>query len=132
MFLTKKGNAYFPSYPADHTESGRVKEGEEVKATRARNVKFHRKGMALLKLAFDNQDKITDFNIYRQIITMKAGFVVWVEGKDKKKTPFAESLSFDSMSAKKFEEWYNAVLTVISKEVKLTDKEIEAELISFY
>lgn len=131
MFLTKKGGVFVPSYPADYEEASRVKDGEEVKATRARNVEFHRKGMALLKLAFDNQDKYDNFNIYRQIITMKAGFVIWVEDKQGKKQPFAESLSFDSMGAKKFEEWYNAVLTVICKEVGLTSEEISNELISF-
>lgn len=120
-----------PSYPADYEEAQKVKDGEEVKATRSRNVAFHRKGMALLKLAFDNQDKFADFNIYRQVITMKAGFVIWVEGKDGQKLPFAESLSFDSMGAKKFEEWYNAVLTVVCKEVGLTSEEIDNELISF-
>lgn len=120
-----------PSYPADYEEAQKVKDGEEVKATRARNVAFHRKGMALLKLAFDNQDKFTDFNIYRQVVTMKAGFVIWVDGKDGQKLPFAESLSFDSMGAKKFEEWYNAVLTVVCKEVGLTSEEIANELISF-
>lgn len=131
MFLTKKGGVFVPSYPADYEEAQKVKDGEEIKATRARNILFHRKGMALLKLAFDNQDKFTDFNIYRQIITMKAGFVVWVEGKDGQKMPFAESLSFDSMGAKKFEEWYNAVLTVVCKEIGLTSEEIQTNLISF-
>lgn len=131
MYLTKKGGLFVPSYPADHAEAQRVKDGEEVKATRARNPKHHRKGMALLNLAFQNQDKYDNFDIFRMVVTMKAGFVVWVDGKEGKKTPLPESLSFERMGQKRFEEWYSAVLTVVCKEVGLTSEEVANELISF-
>lgn len=132
MYLTKlKSGLYAPSYPADHDESSKVNPGEEVSAKRARNVEFHRKSFALLKLGFDNQDTYDDFSIYRQVVTIKAGFVKWAKGKDGVNYPFAESLSFESMSAEKFEQWYNAVLTIIAKQTSTEKKDIENELLSF-
>lgn len=132
MFLTKKGGIFVPTYPADYEESGKIKDGDEVRATRARNIKFHRKFFALLKLGFENQDKIEDFEIYRMIQVMKAGHVVFAKGTDGKDYPLPESLSFEKMGAQKFESVYNSVLTVIMKETKLTEGEIQNELISFY
>jgi len=132
MFLTKLNTGdYRPTYSSDLDESAKVKVGEEIRGTRARNVKHHRKCFALIKLGFDNQDKFTDISIYRMVLTIKAGFVVWVDGKDKKKYPLPESISFESMSQRRFDEFYSAILTVIMAETKLTDKEIEQELINF-
>lgn len=131
MHLTKRGNAYFPSYPADHTESQKVKEGEEVQAKRARNPGHHRKFFALLNLGFSSQDKIDNFEIYRMVTLMKAGHVVFVKGTDGKDHPLPKSISWDKMGQEEFERVYSAVLTVICKEVGLTSEEIQNELISF-
>jgi len=133
VILVKQNNgSYIPAYPADDHESKKVKVGTEVKATRARNVKYHRKGFALLNLGFENQDTYDNFEVYRQVITIKAGFVTWVKGKDEKEYPFPNSLSFDKMNAKQFEDWYAAILEIISKETKLSGAEIELELAGFY
>lgn len=132
MFLVKKGNAYFPAYPADHEESQKIKDGEEIKATRARNPLFHRKFFALLKLGFDSQDKFDNFDIYRMVQIMKAGHVVFAKGTDGKEYPLPKSISFDKMGAAEFESVYSSVLTVISKETKLTSEEIQNNLISFF
>lgn len=132
MFLTKQSNgSYLPTYPSDLDESVKISIGAEVKVTRARNAKHHRKGMALLKLGFDNQDTFTDFTIYRYVTTMKAGFVAWVKGTDGKEHPLPKSISFENMSQGEFEDYYSAVLTVISKETDLTDEQIQTELINF-
>lgn len=132
MFLTKLENGdYRPTYSSDSAESAKIGIGTEVKATRARNAKHHRKGMALLKLGFDNQDTFTDFTIYRYVVTMKAGFVAWVKGTDGNDHPLPKSISFENMSQSEFEDYYSAVLTVILKEADLTDEQIQTELINF-
>ena len=133
MYLVKcENNTYRPAYNRDYEESAKVKEGEEVSAKRARNPKFHRKLFALLNLGFSNQDKFTDFEIYRQVTTMKAGFVKWVTGTDNKEHPLPESISFDAMGQARFEELYSAFLAVIKAELSLSDEEIQNNLINFY
>jgi len=133
MFLVKQKNGSFiPAYNSDWEASKKIKAGDEVTATKARNIKFHRKGFALLNLGFENQDKYENFDIYRQVITMKAGFVHYAINKDGSKYALPQSLSFEKMNAETFERWYNATLTVISKEAELHSTDIEAEIASFY
>ena len=133
MILVKQDDgSYVPAYKSDQELSGKIKAGAEVYAAKARNPMFHRKGMGLLRLGFENQDKFDDFEIYRQIITLKAGFVHWVEGTDGKSYPLPHSLSFEKMDSEKFEEWYNAIKTVIAAEAKISGADIEGEIENFY
>jgi hypothetical protein len=124
--------SYRPAYPSDETASSKVKVGAEVYATHRRNMDFHRKGFALLKLGFENQDKFDEFEIYRQIVTMKAGFVHFVIGKDGKEYPLPQSLSFEKMDAETFANWYSAIREVISKEAQIEGKDIDNELSNYY
>lgn len=133
MILVKQHNSsYSPAYRSDIDESDKIKVGEEVRATRARNPKFHRLAFSLIKLGFDNQDHYKNADIYRQIISIKAGYVDWVEGKDGVKYPFARSWAFDKMGQKEFEEMFAAILEVISKELNTDDKSILANLENYY
>lgn len=128
MFLIKTDNGYVPAYPSDKEQSDKIKIGEEVYATKKRNIGWHRKGFALLKLGFENQDKIDNFDIYRMIVTMKAGFVHFVKGIDGKEYPLPHSLAFDKMNAEEFEHWYGAVKKVIGVECRLSGAQIEEEI----
>lgn len=133
MNLTKRRDgSYIPSYPKDWEYSKKIKVGEELSAYKDRNPEFHRKVMALFQLGFENQDVYDSFDIYRYVTTMKAGFVVFVDGTDKKKHPLPESLSFASMKQERFEQVFKAVKEVIAKEIGITGDQAEAELASFY
>lgn len=133
MNLVKtKSGVFIPAYPSDHEAAAKVPIGAEVYATQQRNPLFHRKGFALLKLGFDSQDKFDNFEIYRQIVTMKAGFVHFVKGTDGAEHPLPHSLAFDKMSAESFEKWYVAIREVISREAKIDGADIDNNLESFY
>lgn len=133
MNLVKtKSGVFIPAYPSDHDAAKKIKEGEEVYATKARNPDFHRKVMSLFQLGFENQQEYDNFDIYRQSVTLKAGYVIYVRGKDNELHAFAESLSFASMSQDKFEKLFAAVLEVISKETKTSGKEIKENLASYF
>lgn len=129
MMLTKNSEGlYVPSYNADKVLSDKIKVGSEVYASKRRNPEFHRKGMKLLQMGFDNQDKFDEFEIYRQVITMRAGFVSWVSGTDGKEHPLPKSLSFDKMNSEEFEKWYNAIKVVIAADCKINGNDIEFEI----
>lgn len=132
MYLIKKiDGSFIPAYPADHQEAAKIKPGEEVRATRTRNPDLHRKLFAMLRLGFENQDKFTNIDIYRQVLTMKAGFVHWVKGTDGREYPFPASWSFDSMDQTSFEKLYEAILEVICRETGSDKKLIMNELLNF-
>ena len=129
MVLVKHRNgSFFPAYNKDREQADKIAVGEEVYATKQRNIKFHRKAFSLLNLAFENQSKYKNVDIYRAIITMKAGFVEWQEDLNGVNHPFAKSWSFEKMNAEDFERMYSAILEVVSKELKLAGSDIEKEL----
>lgn len=132
MFLTKRNGVGIPSYPRDKEEWDKVREGAEVKVTLARNPYFHRKFFALLNLGFENQETYSDFEIYRMVMIMKAGFVVFVLGKDGKEHPLPKSISFEKMDETEFEKLFKAVREIISKEIGVEGSRIESELAGFY
>ena len=78
----------------------------EVDIRQPRNIKFHRKWMALAKIVFDNQDVYDDFEAFRKELTMRAGFWeehVHVTGKV---SYVAKSIAFGSMDEIEFSEMY--------------------------
>jgi len=133
FYLTKlKSGVFSPTYPSDHDKAVKVVIGGEVRATEARNPKHHRKGMALLNLGFENQTQYDSFNIYRKVVSIKAGYFEWVKGKDGKPYPIPDSISFDNMRQTRFNDYYKDILEVISKQLELSEKEVQAELNGFY
>lgn len=125
MFLTKKSDgSYWPSYGKDAEESAKVKAGKEVRVTRARNAKHHRKFFAILDCAFQNQVKFTDEEMHRQVILMKAGHVHFAPGTDGQLHPLPKSISFENLGQGEFEKLYNTCLVILAAEMGVTVEEL--------
>ena len=93
----------------------------EIKASR--NPKFHRKFFKLIYTGFQNtKSKITNIELYRYYVTMKAGFYVSVKtGTGTMILP--KSISFAKMDETEFKKLYNAVFDQI-----IIDTEADEEL----
>lgn len=104
----------------------RLKAGQGVRATirRARNIRFHRKAMALFRLAFDVWEPMTpleykglpvakDFERFRKDMVILAGFYKPVYNARGELRLEAESLSFSAMGEDRFEQVFRAVLNVV-------------------
>jgi len=116
--LIKINGILRPSYSGDFEKIRKIPEGKEILVTYnpKRNPEFHRKAFALLNLGFDNQDKFDNFEVYRKVMTIKAGYFTSVESK--KGVQFLpDSLSYDSMNAEDFENWFNKILDLIEKDL---------------
>ena len=132
MYLIKlKNGNYAPMDSSDHDESKKVALGDTIKASRSRNWQFHKKAFALLNIGFENQEKYESFEVYRKIITIKAGYFDEVEGKTSTYY-LPKSLSYDKMKAIDFEKWYTDVLDVIAKQLSKKPDEIRSEVEMFY
>ena len=133
LYLIKnKSGLYSPSDEESQTASKKLAIGSEVKATQARNVGHHRKAFALLNMGFDNQDRYTSLELYRKIITIKAGYFDMVDGKEGKTYYIPKSISFEAMNQIDFQKCYDAMLEVIAKEMQTAPEQIQAELNSFF
>ena len=130
MYLTKrKDGSYIPSSDSDYDDSMKIKAGDEVKASKARNAKFHRKAFLLLNTGFQNQEKYETFQVYRNVMTILAGYFDWVPTKDGDRIPMAHSLSYENMSAEKFEKWYDDMIKVVASDLGITIEELDPQLV---
>jgi len=107
--------------------------GDEVELEHIakRNVGFHRKFFAIIKLTFDNQDYTENIDIFREIVTIHAGHFHFIELIDGTKAKRANSISFPSMEQYEFEDVYSDVFNVCLKILGCKSEELEKELLRF-
>lgn len=126
MLMKTPGGSLAPVDAEAREMVDKLKLGQGIQASvrRARNVRFHRKGMALFRLAYDVWEPLTpleykglpvakDFERFRKDMTILAGFYKAVYNARGEVRLEAESIRFSSMSEERFEEVFNAVLNVV-------------------
>lgn len=133
IYLLNTTSGLKPLYDDDYDEKKKLKIGETYKAkiVRPRNIKFHKKAMALYKIGCENSKNVEmPFDSYRRYATIKAGYAkVYVTPKGTYVE--AESISFENMDEDKFQKVYNDVLNFIILDTKADREMIEHQLISF-
>ncbi len=127
MYLVKDDNYFVPYDTSDKIKFNKLKEGTVVKASQARNVEHHKKAFAILNTGFENQEKYADFDAYRMVTTIKAGYYIEVESK-RGKEYLPKSLSFENMSQADFEEFYESMCTVIAGDLGITTDELKENI----
>ena len=133
IFLKRTIQGFIPLYDSDYEAAKKIPLGKEVKASikTPRNYQFHKKFFALLNLGFNNQGHYDNFETFRFVMTMKAGFFDSIETHKGHQVFKPKSISFGSMTEEEFVDLYSNMLDVII-EVTGSDKElIENELINF-
>lgn len=132
-----------PAFPGDSDKLSTLPKGRVFKATlvQPRNLRFHRKGFALLQVAFElwaeglpvgveykGEHVAPDFDRFRKDLTILAGFYEPHYDIRGNVRLTAKSLSFSSMDEEEFGRVYSALLdTVLAKVLKHVDKdELEA------
>lgn len=132
VFLKRTISGLVPLYDSDYENLKKIKIGDEVKAEikKPRNYLFHKKFFALLNLAFQNQDEFDNFEKFRFVMVMKAGWFEAIKtGKGVVYMP--KSISFGKMDEFEFEKLYNAMLQEVITLIGADKETIENELISF-
>ena len=121
-----------PCYSSDAEQIRKLKQETEyffeVKANR--NALFHAKAMALFRIGFENQERYENFDDYRRVATMNAGFYDAIE-TNKGTVYVPKSLAFDKMDQIEFQEVFERVLDVISKQLGSAPQDIRDNLNSF-
>lgn len=138
MRLVKTSMGLKPYTDEDALDLRRVGIGDilQAKALDQRNVQHHRKFFALIRVVFDNMPEQYDQYFptkddLRHELIKRAGF--FKEYTDLKgiKQYRAESISFDSMSQKRFDELYDRVLDVVVLWFAFDRDILENEILQF-
>lgn len=141
-FVKQPGGTLVPASDAESEKMTRFKTGElyEVDMKLSRNPEFHRKAFKFLNFCFEFwkgtnefQNEAKQFDVFRNHLTVLAGFYDSYYGIDGRVRVEAHSLSFASMDQEEFEKFYHAAISVAMKEVfKTVDENTLNKLMSFF
>lgn len=121
-----------PLHSNDEQQMGKLKQNVEYsfEVKGARNPAFHNKVLSLFRLGFENQEQINNFDNYRKVMIMKAGFYDAVQ-TSKGTVYLPQSIAFDKMDQQEYEDLFERVLDVISAELGTASELIVEQLNSY-
>ena len=135
ILVIKTNQGLKPCYDSDYEIYSKIQLGEqfEIEYKKKRNLKFHKKYFALLKLCFENQE------IYRSIEELRLDLIVetgrftevtnFFTGEINKK---ANSMSFANMDELEFISLYEDTKRVICHHFKFNDIDIEENISQYF
>ena len=126
MLVKQLNNTLKCAYDSDYDKIKKLKAGEFYNCTisQPRNIKFHRKFFALIKMIFDNQEIYKSADRLRKDLLIEAGYVeVWRDFSGAIQRE-AKSISFAKMSEEEFSELYSRVLDEIVENFNFDRKDI--------
>jgi len=135
LHVIKTQTGLKPAYDSDYEVYSKIPLNEvfEIEYKKPRNIGFHRKYFALIKLAFENQTDYRNLNDLRRDISIVAGYYDEVVNKvtgEVYKMP--KSISFAQMDEIEFSELYEKTKDVICKWLGVTDESIEQEIYQYF
>jgi hypothetical protein len=135
LHVIKTQTGLKPAYDSDYEIYSKIPLNEvfEIEYRKPRNLLFHRKYFALMKLAFENQTDYRNLNELRRDISIVAGYYDEVVNKvtgEVYKMP--KSISFSQMDEIEFSELYERTKDVICKWLGVTDESIEEEIYQYF
>jgi hypothetical protein len=135
LHVIKTQTGLKPAYNSDYEVYSKIHLNEvfEIEYKKPRNLLFHRKYFALMKLAFENQTDYRNLNDLRRDISIVAGYYDEVVNKvtgEVYKMP--KSISFAQMDEIEFSELYEKTKDVICKWLGVADESIEEEIYQYF
>ena len=125
--LVKTLSGYFKAaYDSDYEYLKKFKAGEEYffEVKRERNIKFHRKFFALIKLVFENQDHYTNMDDLRKDLLVCSGYKTERYSIYGEIIVEAKSISFAKMTQDEFDKMYSYVVKEICKHFNFGEQDI--------
>jgi len=140
LFIKRLGSLY-PA-PGDEQSEALMRsigQGKIVEVTikRPRNVQFHRKLFAMLKIIKDNQDYYKTTEEILTIAKLAIGHTYTIDSHRFGRVTLPDSISFAAMDEPAFQEFYDRVVAWVASDVvpglrrKDLDEAVEAELLGF-
>jgi len=126
---TELGVVVKPLYSSDQEQLSKLKQNTNYVGSikQDRNNKFTRKAFALVGLGYDNQEEYNNFEAYRYILTIEAGFYKEYN-ISMGKLQIADSWSEEETDQIKMEEIFNGILRVLVNKLESAPAIIKEQL----
>jgi len=142
MFNKGPGGVLYPASDLEAERMNRFKTGDsyQVDIKLSRNSKFHGKVFTFFNFCFDhwdNENKFQceqkSFDVFRNHLTVLAGYYDSFVGIDGRVRVEAKSISYSNMTQEEFEMLYSSLINAAMKHVfNNTDEKTNAQLMSFF
>jgi hypothetical protein len=135
LLVIKTPRGLLPVYDSDLENYCKIPMNEEfeIEYTKKRNLKFHKKYFALMKLAFENQQDYRSLNDMRRDIAIVSGFYDEVVNKITGEIlKVAKSISFSNMEETEFSELYEKTKDTISKWLGIDNNDVETNIEKYF
>ena len=135
ILVVKTLNGLKPAYDSDKEVFNKMPLNEifEIEYIKKRNVKFHKKFFALLKLAYENQSDYRFIEDMRRDLLIVSGNydeqVCKITGEIYKK---AHSINFSNMDELQFSEVYTSVENIICKWLGIDNETLDDEINQYF
>jgi len=127
-------NKLMPSSEKSIQKFNKVKVSETILIDykEKRNIKFHKKGFALLNLVFSNQDQYKNLEDLRIEFKLKAGLYELHVTTKGKPMYIPKSMSFSEMDENEFEELYSKFIDIALQHfVNMNKQQLEDAVLRF-
>ena len=133
LYLQKDINSLKPSDEQSEEYFKKLKIGTIVSCDikKPRNVKFHRKFFALLKLVLNNQERYTNTDQLLIAIKLKLGMYTICKSLTDKPFPILKSISFARMDDLEFAKLYDDTLFILAEFIQVDPKKLDQEVMNF-
>jgi hypothetical protein len=131
MYLTKTLSGFIPADEASREIWKKYKNGDAYRAdvVKPRSYQHHKLCFALLGLTFENQERYSDFTMFRKAVALEAGHVEELIGIDGSVNILPRSLSYDELDEVEFAIVMPKLMTVCANILGGMDlRELEAQV----
>ena len=123
-----------PSLESDHKKLSRFRSGDclTFEMKKIRDGLNHRRYFEMITIAFDNQEEYKDERVFRKALEMEAGYFEEVKLFFRGEIiirRWPKSIAYENLPEDEFTELRSKVGDVICKRLKLTDKELQEEIL---
>ena len=140
-FIKAAGGMLVPASDIEADKMNRFKAGDnyEVEIKLTRNGKFHGKVFAFFNFCFqywkgenEYQDESKQFDVFREHLTVLAGYYDSFHGIDGRVRVEAKSISYAKMTQDEFEGLYSALINAALKHISFNNKDAYNQLVAFF
>lgn len=130
LYLKRTLSGFVPADEPSAELARKYKTGEVYRAdvVKPRSYQHHKLCMALLTLTYQNQERYTNFDMFRKAVALEAGHVNEIIKLDGEVVLEPGSLSYDALDEVEFTRVMASMMTVCAQILDVTEPELAGEV----
>lgn len=130
LYLKRTLSGFVPADEPSAELARKYKTGEVYRAdvVKPRSYQHHKLCMALLTLTYQNQERYTNFDMFRKAVALEAGHVNEIIKLDGEVVLEPGSLSYDALDEVEFTRVMGAMMTICARILDVSEPELAGEV----